>query len=378
MTRNTQEPHERTPLERRLATRLKGAAIGECLSFEQLISLARRGRRAPEYYTLMPHVISCPACRKAVLQARALVQAQRPSLARWLQRLALPRPIVWAPALGVVALAFFLWRNGSAPQNQIATQPPTDSEPSVVVAQPERAGEPQAESRPVESDPRIAEARPKPPASPRAPLTPAPPTSQRELQVARQLPAFVREAVSLVNQAAALTTRSAPAPAKPAIEFLQPDLQHNGSLTNDTVRFQWLPVSGAQGYRFTLQRADGGVVATADLNAEQTEYTLSAPLQAGEYEIAISAVMSESPTRTLRRQFYVLDAAQQRRYEWAQQHADELPLLSAAVFYSIDRYADALSSVEAAARKYPNDKRVSQWRKLIEARLNLQAGESSQ
>jgi hypothetical protein len=324
------------------------------------MTLARRGRRSPDYYALMPHVISCPACRRAVLQARALVQAQRPSLARWLQRLALPRPIVWAPALGVVALAYFLWRNGSAPQNQIATQPPTDSEPSVVVAQPERTDEPQAESRPVESDSRIAEVRPKPPASPRAPVTPEPPTSQHEVQIASQLPAFVREAVSLVNQAAALTTRSAPAPAKPAIEFLQPDLQHNGSLTNDTVRFQWSPVSGAQGYRFTLQRANGGVIAAAELNAEQTEYILNAPLQAGEYEIAISAAMSESLTSTLRREFYVLDAEQQRRYEWARQHADELPLLSAAVFYSIDRYADALNSIERAAQKYPNDKRVSQ------------------
>ncbi len=76
-----------TPLERRLAARLRHAPTGPCLDFEQLTELARRGRRTPDYHALMLHIVSCPACRRSYLQTRAIVQAQRPRWWQWLQRL---------------------------------------------------------------------------------------------------------------------------------------------------------------------------------------------------------------------------------------------------------------------------------------------------
>ncbi|MCX7925697.1 MAG: hypothetical protein N2554_07800 [Fimbriimonadales bacterium] len=78
-----------TPLERRLAERLRRTPIGACLGFDQLIELARRGQRAIHYRALMLHIISCPDCRRSYLQVRAIVQAQRPRLLRWLDRLLL-------------------------------------------------------------------------------------------------------------------------------------------------------------------------------------------------------------------------------------------------------------------------------------------------
>lgn len=80
----------RTPLERRLSQRLHRTPLGACLHFEQIVDLARRGRRAADYYARMPHVISCPHCRIAYLQSLQILEAQQPRLVRWFKQLRLP------------------------------------------------------------------------------------------------------------------------------------------------------------------------------------------------------------------------------------------------------------------------------------------------
>lgn len=102
---------DRMPIERRLRRRLRNAPLGECLIFEQFLELAKQGRRAAGYYEQMSHIISCPACRRAYLGLRVILQAQRPSLARWLSRLATPRLPQWALATGFagVVFAFAVW-----------------------------------------------------------------------------------------------------------------------------------------------------------------------------------------------------------------------------------------------------------------------------
>ncbi|MCS7272615.1 MAG: hypothetical protein NZ550_00510 [Fimbriimonadales bacterium] len=367
---------ERTPLERRLAARLKSAPIGECLSFEQILALARQGRRAPGYHTLMQHVITCAECRQAVLQARALVRAQRPAWARWLQQLATLRPLVWAPAVGVavLALVFLLWYGRGTKQQQLAANLPAREMPSVAAAQPEAPRAPADTRRSVAVSPRLAEARPAVPAPQRAFLPP----SQRELQQAAKYPSFVGSAVQLFTQVAAtLGKRSAPEAAAPPIEFIQPDLQRNLSIPPRTRRFQWKPVAEASSYLFFLKRVGGGIVAQATLNADQNEFTLEAPLPPAQYEVHLVAQLP-SRALSLRREFYVLFPELQQRYEWAQQHAEKLPLLSAAVFYEIDRFEDALRCIERAAQKYPNDPLVAQWRRIIQIRISLRVGEYSE
>ena len=76
-----------TPLERKLSRRLRHAPSGACLDFEQVVEVARRGRRATNYYARMAHIISCPVCRRSYLQARQIIEAHRPRLVRWLRRL---------------------------------------------------------------------------------------------------------------------------------------------------------------------------------------------------------------------------------------------------------------------------------------------------
>ncbi|GIV05574.1 MAG: hypothetical protein KatS3mg016_1149 [Fimbriimonadales bacterium] len=116
-----------TPLERRLAVRMRHAPIGQCLTFEQFMELARRGRRAPEYHTHMLHVVSCSACRRAYLNLRALLHLQRPSMARWLKRFSLPSMPQWALASGVAAsvfaLALWTFYPKSNNPNMAATRP---------------------------------------------------------------------------------------------------------------------------------------------------------------------------------------------------------------------------------------------------------------
>lgn len=81
----------RTPLERRLSVRIKDLPIGECLTFEQILELARRRRRAVNYHALMMHIVACPDCRKSYLQMRAAMKVQRPSLVCWLSRFFTPK-----------------------------------------------------------------------------------------------------------------------------------------------------------------------------------------------------------------------------------------------------------------------------------------------
>ncbi|MCS7301534.1 MAG: hypothetical protein NZ556_08295, partial [Fimbriimonadales bacterium] len=369
-----QSQAQRTPLERRLAARLKNTPVGECLSLEQILTLVREGRRAPNYYALMQHVITCTECRQAVLQARALVQAQRPSWARWLQRLALPRPLIWAPAVGVatVLLLFFVSYQRNPSQQQLALQPTNrQAEPAVSVAPHDAAGTTADTTRSGTAHPRVADSRLAQPPQERPPA----PLSSDELQQAARYPSFVRDAVQILSQAAAtLGMRSVPDAAAPPLEFTQPDLQRNISVMSQNRRFQWKPVPEALGYQFVLRRVNGSILAETTLGADQTEFTLDAPLPPAQYEVRLVAQLPDK-TLSLRREFYVLNAELQQRYEWAQRHAEKSPLLCAAVFYQIDRFEDALRCIERAVQKYPNDPRVNRWREVIQTRLNLRLGE---
>ena len=100
-----------TPLERRLAERLRHAPLGQCLTFEEFMALAQQGRRAKGYHQHMQHLVSCPACRRAYLELRALLGVQRFRLARWFKSLSMPPFFQWALASGVAAsvFAFALW-----------------------------------------------------------------------------------------------------------------------------------------------------------------------------------------------------------------------------------------------------------------------------
>ena len=119
---------DRTPVERQLKRRLRHAPIGKCLTFEQFLEMAKRGRRAAGYYELMTHIISCPACRRAYLELRVILQAQRPSLVRWLSRLTTPRLPQWTLATGFagVVFAFAVWALYPKPESNtlLASNPP--------------------------------------------------------------------------------------------------------------------------------------------------------------------------------------------------------------------------------------------------------------
>ena len=152
---------DRMPMERLLRRRLRNAPLGECLTFEQFLELAKRGRRAAGYYEQMTHIISCPACRRAYLELRVILQAQRPSLARWLSRLAIPRLPQWALATGFagVVFAFAVWAlypkpasstliasNTPAPKNSgIQNDTPTTPQNPQVAQSPQNSTAPKQE-----------------------------------------------------------------------------------------------------------------------------------------------------------------------------------------------------------------------------------------
>jgi hypothetical protein len=119
----------RTPLEKRLSAYLRQHPEGECLEFEELLTLARRGHRARDYHRAMRHIAACPACRRAYLELRAIERMQAHGLLARLRQLWSP-PTVWAPAVGVavaaIALVWWLWMPRGT---QIAQQPPRLAHP---------------------------------------------------------------------------------------------------------------------------------------------------------------------------------------------------------------------------------------------------------
>lgn len=350
-----------TPLERKLSRRLRHAPSGVCLDFEQVVELARRGRRAQGYYAHMAHIISCPACRRSYLQARRIIEAQRPSLVRWLRRLRFPMTLTLAPAMSAaaIALAFVLWQP-RAPQHV--------GEPSVIAATPD-AVPPVGEAPTSDAQPRIADPRLSAPAA-------LPPSAQEELRRARQSPPFVASAVEWLQQSVAqLTLRSDEQSQTPWLRLRTPDIESNSAIEPGVVVFEWMPVDNAKGYRVRLIQANRAEpVVDVALEAGQTRLAFEQPLRPGEYTLTI-VVEQEGRSRVFQRNFYVLSAEQQRALHWAHENAERYPLLSAAVFYENDRYTDALRCLERASREYPNDRLVAAWRKQVEARIRQRVAE---
>jgi hypothetical protein len=350
-----------TPLERKLSRRLRHAPSGVCLDFEQVVELARRGRRAQGYYAHMAHIISCPACRRSYLQARRIIEAQRPSLVRWLRRLRFPMALTLAPVVSAVAimLAFVLWQT-RVPQNV--------GEPSVIAATLD-AVPPAGEAPTSDAQPRIADPRLSAPAA-------LPPSAQEELRRARQSPPFVASAVEWLQQSVAqLTLRSDEQSQTPWLRLRTPDIESNSAIEPGVVVFEWTPVDNAEGYRVRLIQANRAEpVVDVALEAGQTRLAFEQPLRPGEYTLTI-VVEQEGRSRVFRRNFYVLSAEQQRALRWARENAERYPLLSAAVFYENDRYTDALRCLERASREYPNDRLVAAWRKQVEARIRQRVAE---
>ncbi|MDW8106900.1 MAG: hypothetical protein RMK45_05405 [Armatimonadota bacterium] len=73
-----------------------------------------------------------------------------------------------------------------------------------------------------------------------------------------------------------------------------------------------------------------------------------------------------------------MNAEQLQQLAWARQHACEKPLLCAAVFYQIDRYAEALVCLERAARRYTDDPLVARWRAVVQQRIQQRACERNE
>jgi hypothetical protein len=360
----------RTPLERRLSVRLKDAPAGTCLTFEQLLELARRGRRATDYHALMLHIVSCPACRSSYLQMRAIIKAQRPSLKRWLSRFVAPKIWVHAFATGAAALIFalFFW------QTRLPAPPP-GVQPSGSPIVRVQSSEPSSSNSPMRDAgtlPQLADSRTKPPSFNSTILS----SVERELQSAGQYASFVEEAVQFVSSLTSLTTRSDGQRPQPWLHLKRPDIESNSSIEPGAVSFEWLPVENATGYRVRVDSAGEAyrTIEETRLEPTETQFTLREPLPAGEYELTI-IVEQAGQERVYRRKFYVLNTERLHQLEWARQHIESKPLLSAAVFYALDRYAEALVSLKHAARRHSNDPLVKQWGALVEERVQERKAE---
>jgi hypothetical protein len=366
----------RTPVEKQLGAYLCQHPEGECLEFEELLTLARRGHRARDYHRAMRHIAACPACRRAYLELRAIERMQAPRFLARLRQLWSP-PTVWAPAVGVavaaIALVWWLWMPRGT---QIAQQPPRLAHP-----EPPMASAP-SEPKRAPAPPRLADETPratKPPAESPRPATPL----ERELAAIKKMEPFLREAASAFT--AMLSSGSIRSNAQnlqaPPIRLLEPDIERNAAIASTRPAFRWQAVDQATGYHLQI-RADGsGLLIETTLDATQTHYLLppEATLARGdEYEIVLTALREGVEPLTLRRRFSVLSDEQHKRWEWAQRHERTHPLLSAMVYYyHLDRYTDALRCLQRARQQYPNDAKIAGWLTLVEQRIRQREAEFS-
>ena len=346
---------DRMPMERLLRRRLRNAPLGECLTFEQFLELAKRGRRAAGYYEQMTHIISCPACRRAYLELRVILQAQRPSLARWLSRLAIPRLPQWALATGFagVVFAFAVWALYPKPASStlIASNPPAREDNQVAQLPPAPPDEPPPPTPPDER--------------PRSPI-------QRELASVGRL--LSQGAESLSRTLASLAQGRAVRGGQDGrgiqqIRILQPDLSETDLLEDTTLTLRWSPVEDAVRYRLTLRRSDTGeTLLEEELPATQTQFQLRSLASGNEYELVLSAPRGERATLKTEIRFRVMSEAQRAELQWARQNATQAPLVAGLIFYQLERYQEALDALQRAQQKYPNDEEIKSALNNLRAR----------
>jgi hypothetical protein len=430
---------DRTPVERRLMRRLRYAPLGECLTFEQFLELAKRGRRATGYHEQMSHIISCPACRRAYLELRVILHAQRPSLARWLSRLTTPRLPQWALATGFAAATFVfaVWSfypkqekntliaanppapkmhsgaQGNAPTTppnaQIAELPQNPTVPKQKKDQPfnseqkPKSGIGTATPKKVENGERVVIAKKQP--TPNSGNTPQrketgqghsdrTQIAQRAPETAPTQPAGIAEGrISPLEQELASVGRLLSQGAESLsrtlaslvqgravrgeqgvrgvqqITVLQPDLRESDLLEDTTVTLQWEPVAGATKYIVVLRRRDTGeTLLEEELPATQTQLQLRSLASGGQYILTLSAPRGERATLKTEIRFQVMSEAQRADLHWARQNASEAPLMAGLLFYQLERYQEALATLERAQRKYPNNEDIERALNNLRAR----------
>ncbi|MCS7208842.1 MAG: hypothetical protein NZ874_04640 [Fimbriimonadales bacterium] len=335
-----------TPLERRLATRMRAAPLGECLTFEEFLELARRGRHAKGYYQHITHLVSCPACRRAYIETRALLRLQRPSWVRWLSRVATPQLPQWAIASAVAASVFALalWtfypksegtqiasnptplrrsevavKPETEPAPPAATQPPSQttssevrpSTPRVRPAdkaptrpsgakrkEPSNPSQGKVEQDSVENAPRqtqLAQGRPsdgsagdtQKSSQPSSPETEQSPLERELASLAGRLGANavdkLRQTFAALASGGARVRGSGSRAAHGSIAWEAPDLSESDLLEDTMPVFRWHAVESTEKYILALHRyGDETPLSEVELAPEQTEYRVPSALARGE------------------------------------------------------------------------------------------------
>jgi len=350
----------RAPLEQILAAALREQPEEECLEYDELLALVRRGRWARGYHRAVRHIGACSACRRAYLELRAIERMRRQQIRARLGQL-IELPTVWVPAAGaaaaaIVVVALLLMPRGTqvaqsmpalaAPETQIATAPP--------------------EVRTYSPTPRLSSdsGRLKPPKS-----------TALELESGGNMPEFVQLAVRAFTGAVASATRSPQPSSKqsPPIRLLRPDIERNRVILETAPTFEWQPVDGAEKYTLIIRAEDWEL--SESLNADQTRYTLppdKSLSRGGEYQLVLVAYRAGEEL-TIKRRFRVLSEKRLPILEWAKQNEHVLPLQSGMVYYyQLERFADALRCFQRAQRMYPDDAQIKQYLRFVEERIRVQ------
>lgn len=400
-----------TPLERRLARRMRHAPIGQCLTFEQFLELAQQGRRAKDYHAHMLHIVSCPACRRAYLELRVLLRLQRPSLARWLKLFNLPNLPQWALASGVAASVFALalWtfyprsnnpalvaKRPDAPSRvEVAqnsqnspvvtnegSQPSKPSQGGRVVASnnlPIRATRPAnegANQRPSTGESGTNGGQKEDEESGEQPPTPEPPpppdlTEPRGNVSPRSLNQRLADASNLfktpiaeISDALASLTknqtkRGGNKTSTGQVKFIEPDLSESKLLEDNRPLFKWEPVGNATKYVITLKPESGDATIEDELSPEQTEYRPPTPLERGKtYTLTIEVVREGLPTLKGKLEFQIMSADDLHDLRVARENMRKHPEASGIVLYRLQRYREALKAFELAQQRYPDDEEI--------------------
>jgi tetratricopeptide (TPR) repeat protein len=167
------------------------------------------------------------------------------------------------------------------------------------------------------------------------------------------------------------------------IQLLEPDILQNAAIADTRPTFRWQPVEHAVGYRLQIQEVrSSAVLSETHLDATQTEYHLPpgiALARGGKYELLIIALREGEEAITLQQRFRVFSEDERSKWEWAQQHENTHPLLSAMVYYYyLDRYKDAQRCLQRAQERYGDDAAIKRWLAFVEQRIPPAQGTPAQ
>lgn len=366
-----------SPIERELSTLIRQSPKGECLNFEELMSVVKRRKRAPRYYECVRHLNRCSSCRRTYEELRSTLAPRKSQTVFW---------TFWGVRLApAAALGAFLVAI------RLLVMTPTPA-PLRLVASSETPPPPAALNVPAEAI-LVAETRAQPPRLNMGDYL----GHELDLLARQSLPERLKNQISTVaaklpDLAAAFvpsTQRSISAKSMEAaveVKVTAPqDLYENFTIEPTDLNLQIQAATDAPLEVVIIDESNEKEVYRQAVDAASTELRISKEVflryysehsprsRASVFRLSVRPVGETSGSYFSFSFRVILSQEEKSLLAWARQHAATQPLLAAGILATtLDRRGEALQILQQAKTSYPELPEIEQWIKNLEKLVELE------